>query len=119
MDDAETIDPMHGAAGALPPPEGSIVPEKSGEPAAGLIFGVSIEQQPSCATQLEEPSEDPYLGNYGEHTSTSTVNPGKFFLVSQIGGVSGSDSNKVTTEKVELTPPRNTVWVDSWAPIFE
>ncbi len=118
-DDAETINPMNGAAGALPPPEGSLEPEKSTDPSEGVVFGVSIEQQPSCSTELEDFSGDPYLGNYGEHTSTSTVTPGKFFLVYQVGGVSGSESNKVTTEKVELTPPRNTVWVDSWAPIFE
>ncbi len=116
---ALTIDPMNGAYGALPAPEGSLEPEKSIEPAAGIVFGVSIEQQPSCSTELDEFSGDPYLGNYGDHTSTTTVTPGKFFLVYQVGGVSGSESNKVTTEKQELTPPRNTVWVDSWAPIFE
>jgi type IV pilus assembly protein PilY1 len=122
MDEAEGVvdpDPLSGAAGALPIPEGETENPKSNEPSEGVVFGVSIEQQPSCSTELETFEGDPYLGDYGDHTALSAITPGKFFLVFQVGGVSGSTSNKVTTEKVELDPPRNTVWADSWAPIFE
>jgi type IV pilus assembly protein PilY1 len=116
---ADTIDPLNGAYGGLPPAEDSTEPQKVTEPQSGNVFGVSIEQQPSCAAELEQYDSDPYLGGYGNHTALSTVTPGKFFLVFQVGGVSSASANKVTTTKVELSPPRNTVWVDSWAPIFE
>lgn len=116
---ADPVNPRNGAYGGLPPAEGSTVPEKVTAPQSGSVFGVSIEQQPSCSAELEQYDEDPYLGGYGNHTALSTVTPGKFFLVYQVGGVSSTSSNKATTTKVELSPPRNTVWVDSWAPIFE
>lgn len=119
VDAAETVDPMNGAAGALPPPPDENKNLKSTQPSPGVVFGVSIEQQPTCSTEIEEYQGDPYLGGYGAHTSLAAINPGKFFLAYQVGGVSGSEANKVTTERVELRPPANTVWIDSWAPIFE
>jgi type IV pilus assembly protein PilY1 len=116
---ADSIDPMSGAAGALPPASNSTTKVKSTTPSSGVVFGVSVEQQPSCSSEAETFEEDPYLGGYGSHSATSAVNPGKFFLVTQVGGASGSTSNSVATEKLELQPPRSTVNVDSWAPIFE
>jgi type IV pilus assembly protein PilY1 len=116
---AETIDPMNGAAGGLPPPPDGTEPEKNTDSSPGMVFGVSIEQQPSCSSVVSDFEGDPYLGGYGEHTALSSATPAQFFLVYQVGGVSGSTSNKVTTEKLELSAPRNTLWVDSWAPIFE
>jgi type IV pilus assembly protein PilY1 len=116
---AASINPLNGAYGGLPALANSTVPEKATPLQSGNVFGVSIEQQPSCSAELDQYTGDPYLGGYGSHTAISTVSPGKFFLVYQTGGVSSTSSNKVTTTKVELTPPRNSVWVDSWAPIFE
>lgn len=117
--DAETIDPMNGPTGMLPPPPMSTTLPKSTELTPGVIFGVSIEQQPTCSTESESFDQDPLLGGFGEHTSLSAVNPGKFFLVFQTGGVLASSGNKVSTTKVELQPPPNSVRIDSWAPIFE
>lgn len=116
---ATTIDPLSGAAGALPAASGSTTKQKTTSPTTGIVFGVSIEQQPSCSAVADDFTSDPYLGNYGSHTATAAVTPGKFFLVTQVGGGAGSTANKVTTEKLELEPPRSTVNIDSWAPIFE
>ncbi len=117
--EAQFIDPMNGPNGALPIPLNSSIAPKSTPLEPGIVFGVSIEQQPTCSTETEEFSGDPYLGGYGEHTSINSVNPGKFQLVYQLGGVTTSSKNKVTTTKVELDPPPNSVRIDSWAPIFE
>jgi type IV pilus assembly protein PilY1 len=116
---ATTIDPMNGATGALPPANGGTAKRKSTTSATGVVFGVSVEQEPACSSVAETFTEDPYLGGYGSHSSTSAVTPGKFYLVTQVGGAAGSTENKVATEKLELQPPRSTVNVDSWAPIFE
>ena len=110
---------MSGPAGALPDPDGEGDPPKSTNPEPGIVFGVAIEQQPTCSSEFEQFTDDPYLGGYGEHTAVSTINPGGFFLVYQVGGVSGASASKVTTTKVSLDPPRSTVFIDSWAPIFE
>jgi type IV pilus assembly protein PilY1 len=114
-----TQDPLNGAAAALPPASGTGPKRKSTEPTAGVVFGVSIEQQPSCAGDNSSFSGDAYLGSYGSHSATSTVNPGKFFLVTQVGGGDKGNTSSVATEKLELSPPRSSVIFDSWAPIFE
>ncbi len=116
---AETIDPMNGAAGGLPIPEGESAHPKSTPVVPGVVYGVSIEQQPTCAAEQSTYDTDPYLGNYGNHTSHTTITPGKFQLVVQMGGQSGGSENEVDITKLDLILPRNTVWVDSWAPIFE
>lgn len=116
---AEFIDPLNGPAGALPLPLNASTAPKSTELEPGVVFGVSIEQQPTCSVENEDFSGDPYLGGYGEHTSIASINPGKFQLVYQVGGVTTASSNQVTTTKVELDTPPNSVRIDSWAPIFE
>lgn len=116
---ANTIDPMNGAAGALPQEDESTAP-KSTEPTPGVIFGVSIEQQPTCSIEQQTVSTDPYLGGYGSHTSVSAVTPGDFSLVYQVGGGEAVTNNsQVMTERLGLESPANSVFVDSWAPIFE
>ncbi len=115
----DDADPMSGAYGALPVPVGQTTPPKTTSPSSGLVFGVAIEQQPSCSVDAETFDGDPYLGNYGNHTATTTITPGKFFLVYQVGGGTGGSEAAVSTDKFELQPPRNSVWVDSWAPVFE
>jgi hypothetical protein len=119
FNDAETIDPMNGPTGMLPPPPAGTTLPKSTDLTPGVVFGVSIEQQPTCSVEAASFEEDPLLGGFGEHTSLSAVNPGKFFLVFQTGGVAAGSSNKVSTTKLELEPPPNSVRIDSWAPIFE
>jgi type IV pilus assembly protein PilY1 len=110
--------PMSGPAGKWPTASAADVPPKSTSPEAGLVFGVAIEQQPTCAVDVEEPSDDPYL-SYGNYTSTSSVSPGGFFLVYQVGGLTGNTSGNVTTNKVQLESPPSTVNIDSWAAVFE
>jgi hypothetical protein len=112
-------DPMSGPAGALPDPDGEGEPPKATDPVPGVIFGVAIERQPTCSAPLDDFTDDPYLGGYGEHSATSTINPGGFFLVYQSGGVTSSASNQPATTKVALATPRASVFIDSWAPIFE
>lgn len=117
--EADDPDPMSGPVGALPDPDGQGDPPTSTDPEPGIVFGVAIEQQPTCSAAAEQFTDDPYLGGYGEHTAMSSINPGGFFLVYQSGGVSGSSTTQPPTTRVELKTPRNTVFIDSWAPIFE
>jgi type IV pilus assembly protein PilY1 len=112
-------DPLSGAVGALPIPIGQTKPPKTTGPSTGMVFGVAIEQRPSCSVEAETFDEDPYLGSYGNHTATTSITPGQFFLVYQVGGGSGGNETAVSTDKFELKPPRNSVWVDSRAPVFE
>jgi type IV pilus assembly protein PilY1 len=116
---ADDPDPMSGPVGALPDPDGLGDPPTSTDPQPGIVFGVAIEQQPTCAAEADSFTEDPYLGGYGNHTAMSSINPGGFFLVYQSGGVSGSSNTQPPTTRVALKTPRNTVFIDSWAPIFE
>jgi type IV pilus assembly protein PilY1 len=115
---AMSPDPKSGPAGKWPVANASDVPPKSTALQPGIVFGVAIEQQPSCSTEVETPMDDPYLG-YGNYTATTAVTPGNFFLVYQVGGVSGNTSGQVTTNKVQLEAPPSTVRFDSWAPLFE
>jgi type IV pilus assembly protein PilY1 len=109
---------MSGPAGRWPAASSGQTPPKSTSVSAGLVYGVAIEQQPSCSTEVATPTDDPYLA-YGTYTSTSTVTPGNFFLVYQVGGVNGNTTGEVTTNKVQLQAPPSTVNIDSWAPLFE
>jgi hypothetical protein len=110
---------LSGAAGALPPVSNSSTKRKVTDAAPGVVFGVSVEQQPSCTTANDTFANDAYLGSYGGHSATNAVTPGKFFLVTQVGGGDKSNASSVATDKIELSPPRSTVVFDSWAPIFE
>lgn len=117
--DASDPDPLSGPAGALPDPDGIGDPPVATDPQPGLIFGVAIEQQPTCSAEAETFTDDPYLGGYGDHSAITSINPGGFFLVYQTGNVSGSSTTQPPTTRLQLKTPRNTVFIDSWAPIFE
>lgn len=119
LEGAEMVDPESGTAGALPSDDGSSTLPKSTPLRPGVVFGVSIEQQPSCSVELEQPIEDVYIDGFGQHVSSTAQAPSKFFLVFQIGGSTQGTANKVATEKIELAPPEFAIQVDSWAPIFE
>lgn len=111
-------DPMSGAAGRWPAASSTDTPPKATSTASGLVYGVAIQQQPSCSTEVANPTDDPYL-SYGTYTATSSVTPGNFFLVYQVGGVAGNTSGEVSTNQVQLQAPPSTINIDSWAPIFE
>jgi type IV pilus assembly protein PilY1 len=115
----DPVDPLSGAAGGLPIPEGESAHPKSTAVTPGIVYGVTIEQMPTCAAEQSTYDTDPYLGNYGSHTAHTTINPGKFQLVVQMGGQGDSSATEVEVAKLDLIMPRRTVWVDSWAPIFE
>jgi type IV pilus assembly protein PilY1 len=119
FNETDNPDPLSGPVGALPDPDGLGDPPKSTDPQPGLVFGVAIQQQPTCSAEAETFTDDPYLGGYGDHSAITSINPGGFFLVYQTGGVSGSSTTQPPTTRVELKTPRNTVFIDSWAPIFE
>jgi type IV pilus assembly protein PilY1 len=86
-------------------------------PKPGVVFGTAIEREPTCITQTEVASGDPFFGG-GSHTRVESVNPGRFFLKVQVGGTSTSGT-AAAVQPVELPPPTNRVKVDSWAAIFE
>jgi type IV pilus assembly protein PilY1 len=88
---------------------------------AGVVAGVGLRQLPSCGSTLsQEDNTDEFLG-YGQYTTSTTAStPGKFQLVIQLGGGTGtSTTGTVPTQVVDLEPPANTVRIDSWAPIVE
>lgn len=116
--DSADPDALSGPAGKWPAATAAEAPPKNTTTQPGLVYGVAIEQQPSCSTEVESPTDDPYLA-YGSYTSTTAVNPGNFFLVYQVGGATGNTAGQVATTKVQLEAPPSTVHIDSWAPIFE
>jgi hypothetical protein len=87
--------------------------------ASGLIFGVSVEGEPTCFSEEETFSGDDSFG-YGAVTMSRTVKPGRFFLAYE---VSGGDTSAATPEppenRIELTSRHEPVSVESWAPIYE
>ncbi len=112
-----TIDPFNGPAGQLP--SASTPLPKALPPEDGIIFGVGIQQQPTCASVSETFSGDPYLGGYGTHHTFTDVTPGSFQLVYQVGGVTAATESKVTTNAVTLQPPKTPVFFNSWSRVYE
>jgi type IV pilus assembly protein PilY1 len=111
--DAPTSGP--GLVPGLDPPATSI--EVPGSSSAGMIFGVSLEARPSCASEEETTSADESF-NYGSVSSSSTVNPGQFFLSFATSGTT-EGTNGVQEQTVPLTAPRVPVTFESWALIYE
>jgi hypothetical protein len=106
-----------GGAPRLPDEVGGGTLVAAHAPKAGVVFGTGIEREPTCITQTEVASGDPFFGG-GSHTRVESVNPGRFFLKVQVGGTSTSGT-AAAVQPVELPPPTNRVKVDSWAAIFE
>jgi len=87
-----------------------------------IVFGLTLAQEPSCATtSLEEDIADVFLG-YGAHTAISNLKPGKFQLIMHTGGLKSSDSAAdaaANQQSITLETPSNITRIDSWAAIVE
>jgi type IV pilus assembly protein PilY1 len=85
----------------------------------GLVFGVSLEAEPTCASEEEEVTGNETFG-YGEVRMSTTVKPGKYFLSFDASGndtVAGKRG--VLDVQKELPSPRLAVTFSSWAAVYE
>ncbi|MEO8180326.1 MAG: hypothetical protein ABI895_15930 [Deltaproteobacteria bacterium] len=97
----------------------------------GMIFGLSLQADPTCKSETETVAGDESYG-YGLVQMSKKVNPGKYFLTYQVSGTdrnsSGAASSGDTTQstrkgitavKTELDTPHAPVTFESWALIYE
>ncbi|MDZ4064714.1 MAG: hypothetical protein U1E22_08625, partial [Coriobacteriia bacterium] len=85
----------------------------------GLAYGVGVMQKPSCLETDDDPTEDPFLG-YGTHKSISSVSPGTFHLIVQMGANQTTNmSKKVDVKTIDLEPPFAGSTIDAWAAILD
>jgi type IV pilus assembly protein PilY1 len=86
---------------------------------AGLVFGLSLEEAPTCASEEVTVSGNDTFG-YGEVRMSRTVKPGKFYLTFDASGNNtGSDARGVLEVRQELASPRTPVSFSSWAAVYE
>lgn len=85
---------------------------------AGLVFGVSLEAQPTCASEEELVTGNDSFG-YGEVRMSKTVNPGKYFLTFDASGNDTQNARGVLEVRQELESPRLPVTFSSWAAVYE
>jgi type IV pilus assembly protein PilY1 len=83
----------------------------------GLVFGVSLEAAPSCASAQETITGNDSFG-YGTVSMSTTVTPARFFLTFEVSGNS-SDPRGVLEVRQELANPHLPVTFESWALIYE
>jgi type IV pilus assembly protein PilY1 len=82
------------------------------------VFGVGVAQQPTCNV-ADAAIDDPFLG-FGQHTSLTRINPGKFQLVLQTGSAGTAVAGgKTNVHTIDLETPALTSIIDSWATILE
>ena len=97
----------------------------------GMIFGVSLQADPTCKSEAATISGDESYG-YGLVSMARKVNPGRFHLAYQVtgtsnkssgtstsGGTTQSTSKGITSVKTDLTTPHVPVTFESWALIYE
>jgi type IV pilus assembly protein PilY1 len=87
----------------------------------GLVFGVSVQAQPTCVDEIEEVGGNDSFG-YGKVTRAKKVNPGKYYLSWSASGNttgSGTDSRGVRNFDDELPTPPLPVTFQSWALVYE
>jgi type IV pilus assembly protein PilY1 len=109
--DAETPSPLSGPA---PAPGATDVEITSN---AGLVFGLSLEVEPTCASSESTISGNDSFG-YGTVRMTTTVQPARFFLTYAVSG-SADDPRGVLEVRQELESPHLPVSFESWAMIYE
>jgi len=83
----------------------------------GLIFGVSLEAEPTCAEPEEVIDGNDSFG-YGQVNMSTKVNPGRFFLTFEVSG-SSEGARGVLEVKEELDSPRVPVTFESFSLIYE
>ncbi|HTV21452.1 MAG TPA: hypothetical protein VMG12_22345, partial [Polyangiaceae bacterium] len=85
----------------------------------GLVFGVSLEAEPTCASEEEVVSGNESFG-YGQVKMSKTVKPGKYYLTFDASGNdTGSNSRGVLEVRQQLESPRLAVTFSSWAAVYE
>jgi type IV pilus assembly protein PilY1 len=84
--------------------------------AGGIAFGVGVMQKPSCLVTTN--TDDPFLG-LSNHQTISSVNPGSFQLIVQVGANAAASDKKVRVDTFDLTPPSARSIIDSWAAILD
>jgi type IV pilus assembly protein PilY1 len=96
--------------------------EKSFEIASqpGLVFGVSLEQEPTCASAPDVISGNDSFG-YGEVKMSTEIHPGKYYLSFDASGndEGGTESRGVFQDKKKLESPKLSVTFQSWAVVYE
>ena len=85
----------------------------------GLVFGLSLEAEPTCASEEEAVSGNESFG-YGEVRMSKTVKPGRYFLTFDVSGNDSTSSSRGVLEvRQELDSPRLPVTFSSWAAVYE
>jgi type IV pilus assembly protein PilY1 len=86
---------------------------------AGLVFGLSLEQEPTCVSAEETVSGNDSFG-YGEVRMSQEVNPGRYYLTFDASGNNtGPDSRGVLEVRQQLASPQLPVTFQSWAVVYE
>lgn len=107
-----------------PSPTSGPAPAIEGDPLViasepGLIFGVNLEAEASCASAEEVIDGNESFG-YGEVRMSTEVNPGRYFLsYGASGNNSGATSRGVLEVRQELPTPQLAVTFESWATVYE
>ena len=83
----------------------------------GLVFGLSLEVEPTCASAQSTIAGNDSFG-YGTVSMTTTVQPARFFLTYDVSG-STDDPRGVLEVRQELASPHLPVSFESWAMIYE
>jgi hypothetical protein len=84
----------------------------------GLVFGLSLEAEPTCASEEEVVNGEDSFG-YGEVRMSRTVKPGKYFLSFAASGNDTENTRGVREVRQELESPRLPVTFSSWAAVYE
>jgi type IV pilus assembly protein PilY1 len=109
------------ATGTTNPPRPANAPDQSAlilsTRTDGLIFGLSLQAEPSCVSTETAISGNDSFG-YGTVSMSRTVKPGSYYLTFEVSG-SNSDARGVLEVKTPLNRPKVPVTFESWALIYE
>jgi type IV pilus assembly protein PilY1 len=83
-----------------------------------VIFGVSLAQQPTCFTTVDDAAGDDLIGYHGQ-TSIQQVTPAKFELVMHTSPNAPGPGQPVSETSIALESPTSFARVVSWASIIE
>ena len=83
-----------------------------------VVFGVSLAQQPTCFTTVDDAVGDDLFGYHGQ-TSIQQVTPAKFELVMHTSPNTATTGQPVAQDSIELEAPTSFARVVSWASIIE
>jgi len=82
------------------------------------VFGIGVAQVPTCAEETQVLDE--FFGGYAYHTTATSVTPGKFQLVIQMGGGLDATGNpRPAYQTRDLPTPYAPARIDGWATIID